>query len=318
MPPPVSGADIRTFLFADMRGYTRYTQEHGDDAASALARAIRRSRAGGGARVEGELLELRGDEALCMFRSARQALRASVEVQRRLRTATGEESAFPLGVGMGLDAGEAVPTQGGYRGGALNLAARLCGRARGGQILATQRVVGLTGAVPGVHWERPSDVGLDGVRDPERVVEIHPDEAIPPPPAPPPPKPSQSHRGHRLLGTAAAGLVLAFAGGLVWAHSWSSHDRAVPDVRVYANSVAVVDPTTGRVVRDIRVGIGRSPSAITVGFGAVWIANTGDTTVSHIYTSSMQATPIGIGGSPAAIAAGAGAIWAYDTTTGRI
>jgi len=36
-PPLVWGADIRTFLFADMRGYTRFTQEHGDDAASALA-----------------------------------------------------------------------------------------------------------------------------------------------------------------------------------------------------------------------------------------------------------------------------------------
>jgi class 3 adenylate cyclase len=39
--PLVSGADIRTFLFADMRGYTRYTQEHGDDASSSerLARS---------------------------------------------------------------------------------------------------------------------------------------------------------------------------------------------------------------------------------------------------------------------------------------
>ena len=31
--PQVSGADIRTFLFGDMRGYTRFTQEQGDDAA---------------------------------------------------------------------------------------------------------------------------------------------------------------------------------------------------------------------------------------------------------------------------------------------
>ena len=35
--PLVSGADIRTFLFADMRGYTRFTAEHGDDAAARLA-----------------------------------------------------------------------------------------------------------------------------------------------------------------------------------------------------------------------------------------------------------------------------------------
>ena len=112
-PPSVSGADIRTFLFADMRGYSRFTQEHGDDAASALAGRFADLVRETVPAFEGELLELRGDEALCVFRSARQALRASVEVERRLRTATEEMPAFPIGVGMGLDAGEAVPTQGG-------------------------------------------------------------------------------------------------------------------------------------------------------------------------------------------------------------
>jgi class 3 adenylate cyclase len=29
--------EIRAFLIADVRGYTRYTQEHGDEAAAALA-----------------------------------------------------------------------------------------------------------------------------------------------------------------------------------------------------------------------------------------------------------------------------------------
>src|SRR6478672_8241025 len=123
-PPPVSGADIRTFLFADMRGYTRFTQEHGDEAASTLAGRFAELVRDTVPEFEGELLELRGDEALCVFRSARQALRAAVELQRLLRTGTEDEPAFPLGVGMGLDAGEAIPTQGGYRGASLNLAAR--------------------------------------------------------------------------------------------------------------------------------------------------------------------------------------------------
>jgi class 3 adenylate cyclase len=100
-PPLVSGADIRTFLFADMRGYTRYTQERGDDAASALAGRFADLVKETVPEYEGDLLELRGDEALCVFRSARQALRASVELQRRLRTGTDEESAFPIGVGWG-------------------------------------------------------------------------------------------------------------------------------------------------------------------------------------------------------------------------
>src|SRR5512140_1263060 len=105
-----------------MRGYTRYTQERGDEAASALAGRFADLVRETVPEFEGELLELRGDEALCVFRSARQALRAAVELQRRLQSASDDEPAFPLGVGMGLDAGEAIPTEGGYRGASLNLA----------------------------------------------------------------------------------------------------------------------------------------------------------------------------------------------------
>src|SRR6478752_2373818 len=151
-PPLVSGADIRTFLFADMRGYTRYTQEHGDDAASALAGRFADLVKEAVPEFEGELLELRGDEALCVFRSARQALRASVELQRRLRTGLDEQPAFPIGVGMGVDAGEAVPTHGGYRGAALNLAARLCALAKPGEILASETVIGLSSRVDGMRF----------------------------------------------------------------------------------------------------------------------------------------------------------------------
>ena len=53
---------------------------------------------------------------------------------------------------MGLDAGEAVPTEGGYRGGALNLAARLCSVAAPGQVLASETVVHLSQRVDGVKF----------------------------------------------------------------------------------------------------------------------------------------------------------------------
>ena len=45
---------------------------------------------------------------------------------------------LPLAVGIGLDAGEAVPVDDGYRGGALNLAARLCSLAGPGEVLASR------------------------------------------------------------------------------------------------------------------------------------------------------------------------------------
>ena len=85
----------------------------------------------------------------------RQALRATVELQHRFRGSTPGEPASPLGVGMGLDAGEAVPTEGGYRGGALNLAARLCALALPGEVLASETVVHLARRVEGIRFAAP-------------------------------------------------------------------------------------------------------------------------------------------------------------------
>jgi class 3 adenylate cyclase len=60
------------------------------------------------------------------------------------------DSSMPLLVGIGLDAGEAVQVDGGYRGGALNLAARLCSQAKAGEVLVSQGVVHLARAVDGI------------------------------------------------------------------------------------------------------------------------------------------------------------------------
>ncbi len=130
--------DVRTFLIVDVRGYTSFTQAYGDEEAGKLAAGFADLARGAVTATGGEVVELRGDEALCVFRSARQALRSAVELQTRFRERVDGQPAFPLGIGIGLDAGEAVPVEDGYRGGALNLAARLCSLAAPGQILASE------------------------------------------------------------------------------------------------------------------------------------------------------------------------------------
>ena len=77
--------EIRTFLIADVRGYTRFSQEHGDEGASQLARRFADVVRSGVAAQNGELVELRGDEALCAFDSARAALVTAIDLQRRSR-----------------------------------------------------------------------------------------------------------------------------------------------------------------------------------------------------------------------------------------
>jgi len=174
-----SGVQIRTFLIADVRGYTLFTQERGDEAAGKLAAKFADiSREGVEARG-GTLLELRGDEALCVFSSAREAIRAAVDLQQRFVDETLDQPELPLTVGIGLDAGEAVAVQGGYRGGALNLAARLCGQARAGEILASREVTHLARRVDGVRYEDRGSLSLKGLSDPVAIVRVAPRSSMP-------------------------------------------------------------------------------------------------------------------------------------------
>ena len=168
-------AGIKTFLIADVRGYTRFTQQRGDEAAARLATRFaelaREAIEGAG----GTLVELRGDEALAVFDSARQALRAASDLQERFVAETVADPSLPLAVGIGLDAGEAVPVDGGYRGGALNLAARLCSLAGPGEVLASPGVAHLARKVEGLEYVERGAVRLKGLEKPVEVVAVRPE-----------------------------------------------------------------------------------------------------------------------------------------------
>src|SRR5439155_6286229 len=114
-----------------------------------------------------------------VFASARQAIRATVDLQARFVQETVDDPSLPLPVGIGLDAGEAVPVEGGYRGGALNLAARLCGQAGPGEVLASQEVVHLARKVDGFTYVDRGAISLKGLAEPVRVIRIVPDRADP-------------------------------------------------------------------------------------------------------------------------------------------
>ena len=176
-PPSAGGesttpeTELRTFLIADIRGYTTYTREHGDEAGAALASRFAELVAEVVTPRDGRLLEIRGDEALVMFVSARKALRAAIDLQARFA-----EAQLPRGVGIGLDAGEAVPVGDGYRGTAINLAARLCAAAHAGETLASEAVIHLAAKVDGIAFVDAHAVKLKGYRQSVRVVVVMPSD----------------------------------------------------------------------------------------------------------------------------------------------
>ena len=115
-------------------------------------------------------------------------MRAAHNLQGRYATETAAHPAWPEGIGIGLDVGEAVAVDEGYRGGALNRAARLCSLAAAGEVLVSTGIVYLAPRVEGITFETRGQVqlkGLDGptpilLAAPSQIVEAAEDDPDPP------------------------------------------------------------------------------------------------------------------------------------------
>jgi class 3 adenylate cyclase len=165
---------VHTFLIADIRGYSRFTENFGDEAAAELSRAFADVVKEIVEAHEGELREIRGDEALAVFASARQAMRAAVELQDQLEVQTDSDLQIPCKVGVGIDSGEAVRLEdGSFRGAALNIAARLCGRAQGGEVLVSESTVRLAGRLGGLTYSDRGRLRLKNIPDAIHVFKVY-------------------------------------------------------------------------------------------------------------------------------------------------
>ena len=175
----------RAFLIADVRGYTRFTRERGDAAAARLARKFAQLSRDAVEARRGRVIELRGDEVLAVFESAGQALRSAVELQALCAEEAAADPALPLHIGVGIDVGEAVPVDDGFRGAALNTAARLCSQAAAGQVLVTQAIVDRAPRIPGLRYTDVGTVELKGFDSPVELIEITSEAGARMPAAPP-------------------------------------------------------------------------------------------------------------------------------------
>src|SRR5262245_56071807 len=134
-----AAGEVQAFLIADIRGYSTFTSHRGAAAAAHLATTFTDLSRDAVAARGGKVLGLRGDEVLAAFSTAGQAVRAALDIHFACAESTAVEPDFPLGVGAGVDFGEAVAVDQ-YHGAAINMAARLCAQAAAGQVLVTATV----------------------------------------------------------------------------------------------------------------------------------------------------------------------------------
>ena len=293
-PPPRELA--HAFLITDVRGYTRYTQQHGDDAAAQLSERFIRLATVQIQQFDGRVMATHGDEVVSVFESPRRALRAALGIQAAVA-----DDGFPLGVGIGLDAGEAVEVGDDYRGGALNMAARLCSAARGGEVLASEPLVHLARKVEGIAYLEGRIERLKGIEQPVKVVEVAPADR----------GDSLARRIRRRMHGRRWGRAAIAAGALIGAVAGLAIVQAGSDggpraIGSHPNTIAAFDATTHELVGETQLG--DEPGDVQSFAGAIWVMTAGGT-LNRIDPRNLKATrPLAIGDGPWTV--GDGAVWA--------
>lgn len=145
--------------FLDLTGYTRLTEERGDDAAAEMAATLAGLVQKEAQRRGGRPVKWLGDGVMFHFPDPAQAVLCGVEMVEQA-PASGLPQAH-----VGVNAGPVVFRDGDYFGRTVNVAARIAGRAGASEVLVSQDVVDLS-SVEGLRYESVGPVELKGVAKP--------------------------------------------------------------------------------------------------------------------------------------------------------
>ena len=157
-------APAPAMCFLDLSGYTRLTDEHGDEEAAALAGRLAdivqlRSRSHGG-----EVVKWVGDGVMFRFRDPSGAVASSLDMVEEI-PAAGLPPAH-----VGVAAGPVIRQGGDYYGRTVNLASRISDRAESGQVLVSEPVAKMA-SVRSVTFVPVGPVELKGLTGPVDLFE---------------------------------------------------------------------------------------------------------------------------------------------------
>jgi class 3 adenylate cyclase len=170
-------AAYRGFLFSDLRGFTAFAERHGNTAAAAKVGRFLEITRRAISRHEGAEIKTEGDAIHAVFPSASSAVLCGLEIVDAAAELNAQEPDRPLGLGVGVHAGEAVETAEGYIGRAVNIASRLCAAAKPGEVLVSSTVKGITQSSIPVGFIPRGRRRLKGIQDPIVVYAVTRDQA---------------------------------------------------------------------------------------------------------------------------------------------
>lgn len=162
-----------TVLFTDMVGSTALRGRVGEEAADRVQQAHDRLLGEVIEKAGGRVVKGTGDGLLAVFSSAADAVSASVKAQQSVEARSRSEPEMGFAIRAGLSAGDVTTTpEGDVHGSAVVEAARLCGAAQAGQILAADLVRALARGRGGFVFEPFGDLQLKGLDEPVAACEV--------------------------------------------------------------------------------------------------------------------------------------------------
>jgi adenylate cyclase len=155
---PRAEADPAAIAFLDISGYTRLTEELGDEASAAMPMRLAVLVQEAAARHGGRTLKWIGDGVELYFRRPGNAVICALELCEQI-----PEIEIP-GAHVGINAGPLVYENGDFYGRTVNIAARIAAHATSGEVLVSESVTSHANGA-GIRFDRLGPVAFKGVAE---------------------------------------------------------------------------------------------------------------------------------------------------------
>ena len=165
-----------TIMFTDVEGSTRLLSTRGFNAYHEIMKTYEaiideKLDEHAGRRIKGT-----GDGYMISFGSARHAVDCAISIQHAIESHGREHPDDKIKIRIGINTGEVIEEAGDIFGAAVNMAARVAGKARGGEILVSEVARQLVGPVSEMRFEYRGRYKLKGFPDRWRLHQVTPIE----------------------------------------------------------------------------------------------------------------------------------------------
>jgi len=163
---------MMTIVFTDIEGSTEMMERLGEEAWLGVIRAHHKLVRKVVAKCGGDVTGAQGDGFMLVFGSASSALSFAVELQRAVGRFNATDRARALRVRIGVHTGNVFQFEEDFFGRAVVLAARITGRARGGQVLLSEASKKYTERLGLWTYGPPTSLSLKGLTHAQRVYSL--------------------------------------------------------------------------------------------------------------------------------------------------